>query len=146
MSEAGRERFTCFTSSASLHAPSSTEQFFDAAVVLSDNLSSTCICFSDDQLQRQAWGVVRLAHHILDVTRCHHRILQCAFKNAILQAIVTPPQCGESHVWTAIIYMPSVEHDSGWRQLCVRAQPCMQGSETLLACFAFCAAYFYKQL
>jgi hypothetical protein len=31
-------------------------------------------------------------------------------------------------IWTAMTYMSSVERYNGWRQLCVHAQPCMQGS------------------
>jgi hypothetical protein len=30
--------------------------------------------------------------------------------------------------WKAMIYLPAVGHYCGWRKLCVRAQPCMQGS------------------
>jgi hypothetical protein len=33
-----------------------------------------------------------------------------------------------SWLWTAMMYMSSSEFYSGWRQLCVHAQPCMQGS------------------
>jgi hypothetical protein len=41
---------------------------------------------------------------------------------------------------TIMIIMSAAEYYSGWRQLCVRAQPCMQGSgdDAYLLCMLCC--------
>jgi hypothetical protein len=50
-------------------------------------------------------------------------------------------------LWAAMIYMSAMERGSGWRQLCVHAQPCMQGSGDAACLLCMLGAVeFHKQL
>jgi hypothetical protein len=51
-----------------------------------------------------------------------------------------------SWLWTAMMYMSAVERYSGWRQLCVHAQPCMQGSGDAACLLCLLGAVYFDEV